>query len=264
MNTQSFVTHENSDYVDISEYPEIEDSIEEEVFLTRGRGKDIDWQDYLLFRSPEQYKSSELFKEISEIMTMKKDWKNKESRCKNYICKYSEKRGWKKCPRQYKICFLNTSMDIMTFCTIEEHFHEENPTFTTKSNYHWTAQQEAIVLRGIKNNVKNSLILRNIKDEGAVNGSGIFPNLVQVGVKKRYLKNVKCQDNLILNVEALREYCIRNSSPPDDENVSFVPYHYIEGDTEDTLVMTVIWSTKKLISSISKNLIQDDRTYKLN
>ena len=83
-----------------------------------------------------------------------------------------------------KFVFLNTSMDIMTFCTIEEHFHEEDPNYSTKSNYHWTAQQEAIVLRGIKNNVKNSLILRNIKDEGAVNGSGIFPNLVQVGVKK--------------------------------------------------------------------------------
>ena len=82
--------------------------------------------------------------------------------------------------------------------------------------------------------------------------------------KKLYLKNVKCQDNLILNVEALREYCIRNSSPPDDENVSFVPYYYIEGDTEDTLVMTVIWSTKQLIRKISNNLIQDDGTYKLN
>ena len=65
MNTQSFVTHENSDYVDISEYPEIEDSIEEEVFLTKGRGKDIDWQDYLLFSNPEQVSS--VFKSVSTV-----------------------------------------------------------------------------------------------------------------------------------------------------------------------------------------------------
>ena len=100
-------------------------------------------------------------------------------------------------------------------------------------------------MRGIKNNVKNSLILRNLKEDKAVNGSGLYPTLGQVGVKKRYLKNKKCQDNLILNVESLREYCQVNSEPPEDENQSFVPYHYIEGETQETLTMTVIWSTKK-------------------
>ena len=105
MNTQLFVTHENSDYVDISEYPEIEDSIEEEVFLTRGRGKDIDWQDYLLFRNPEQYKSSELFKEISEIITIKKTGKIKNQGVKTTFVNTQKKEDGKNFQNNIKFVF---------------------------------------------------------------------------------------------------------------------------------------------------------------
>ena len=51
MNTPSFVTPENSDYVDIAEVPENEDSFEVELIFTNGRGKDIDRQEILLFNT---------------------------------------------------------------------------------------------------------------------------------------------------------------------------------------------------------------------
>ena len=99
-----------------------------------------------------------------------------------------------KCKRQYVVAYLHKSMDICVFHTPDEpHNHVEDPDYTTKENYHWTTQQETIVLQGIRNNTKNSLILRQIKEEGAVNGSGTYPDLRQVGVKKRYMKNVKHQ-----------------------------------------------------------------------
>ena len=39
---------------------------------------------------------------------------------------------------------LNTSFEIVVLSTLEEHCHEEDPEFTTKENYHWTAQQEKV------------------------------------------------------------------------------------------------------------------------
>ena len=53
--------------------------------------------------------------------------------------KYYDKKGWKSCPRQYKVCILKTSFHIMVFCTIEKHCHEEDPNYDTKTNYHWTS-----------------------------------------------------------------------------------------------------------------------------
>ena len=194
----------------------------------------------------------------------KKEWNNRESRNQNFVCKYASKRGWKYCPRQYKVCFLHKVMNIMIYCTPEEHCHEEDENYTTKENYHWTKTQEEIIIKAIKNNVKNSLILRELKEKAAVNGSNKFPTLGQVGVKKRYLKNVKCQENFIVDVHSLRNYCEKKSIVPDNDDEPFIPFHYIEGDTQDNLIMTVIWSTKKLLSRIDKKLIQDDASYKLN
>ena len=163
------------------------------------------------------------------------------------------------------VAFPSRSMDVLVYYTPEEvHLHEEDPSYQTKENYHWTSQQETIVLRGIQSNTKNSLILRQIKEEGAVNGSGTFPDLRQLGVKKRYMKTIKLQEHFIVNAQNLRDYCETNRNTPDDENQSFVPFYYIEGETTNDLVITVIWSTPKLISRISEKLIQDDATYKMN
>ena len=156
---------------------------EEETIKVRTRGKDIDWQDLELFDGPDEYNRSEIKKEICEIMIRKKQWRNNESRCENFVCKYFDKRGWKKCLRQYKICYLNSCMQIMIFTTVEKHCHEEDLEYCTKENYHWTSQQEAIIIRGIKNNVKNSLIMRNLRDEKATNGNGFYPTLLQLGKK---------------------------------------------------------------------------------
>ena len=40
--------------------------------------------------------------------------------------------------------YLNTSFAIVVLSTLEEHHHEEMPGFSTKENYHWTAQQEKV------------------------------------------------------------------------------------------------------------------------
>ena len=60
---------------------------EEETIKVRTRGKDIDWQDLELFDGPDEYNKSELKKEICEMMIRKKQWRNNESRCENFVCK---------------------------------------------------------------------------------------------------------------------------------------------------------------------------------
>ena len=40
--------------------------------------------------------------------------------------------------------YLKTSFEIVVESTLEEHHHEEDPEFTTKENYNWTAQQEKV------------------------------------------------------------------------------------------------------------------------
>ena len=40
--------------------------------------------------------------------------------------------------------YLNTSFTIVVLSTMEQHHHEEKSGFSTKENYHWTAQQEKV------------------------------------------------------------------------------------------------------------------------
>ena len=160
---------------------------EEEVEEVRkkGRGADLVLEEYASFEKPEVFKASDIFKEIKELMTKKKDWKTMEARKQQYVCKYSQRRGYKMCRRQYMVAYSNKSLQIVVFHTPEDHhIHEKDPDYCTKENYSWNSKQEAIVVQGIKNNVKNSLILRQLKESGAVNGSGQYPTLRQVGVKK--------------------------------------------------------------------------------
>ena len=185
---------------------------------------------------------------------------------KGVVCKFSQRRGYKVCKRQYMVVYPSSSLTVVVFHTPDhlEHLHEEDPTYQTKENYHWTEQQEAIVLRGIRTDTKNTLILRTLKEEGATNGSCKYPDIRQVGFRKRYMKNFTEQKHFIVSAEALRKYCELHSTLPDDEHQSFVPYYHITGNTTDDLVMTVIWTTPKLMSRINEEHIQDDATYKLN
>ena len=247
-----------------------EEEQEEEQEVTeaakKGRGPDTYLEEFKRFANPKEFKEDVVWEEIGSSMTRRKKWNTDLGRKESYVCKFSQRRGYKVCKKQYMVVYPSTSLIVVVWHTPDhlEHLHEEDPAYQTKENYHWTQQQEAIVLRGIRTNTKNTLILRTLKEEGATNGSGKYPDIRQVGVKKRYMKNVKEQKHFIVSAEALRQYCERHSDVPEDEHQSFVPFYHISGETTDDLVMTVIWTTPKLMSRISEKHIQDDATYKLN
>ena len=214
--------------VDVADADFDDDDIDEDDnVVKKGRGKDIYLDEYATFEGPDQFKQSDVYKELKEFMTRRKNWKTSEARKEMYVCKFSQKRGYQVCRRQYLVAYNNRCMEILVFHTPDEiHVHKEDPDYFTKENYHWTSAQEAIVIQAIKNKVKKSLILRQLKEEGACNGSGKYPDIRQVGVKKRYMKNVKQREESIVNVHDLRVFCERNSISPDDENTFFVPYYY--------------------------------------
>ena len=75
-------------------------------------------------------------------------------------CKYKKKRGWVPCERSYRVCYPHTSMDVVVFVNDCNHSHEEVGDYVTQQNYRWTVAQEEAVLQCVKNNTKNTLILR--------------------------------------------------------------------------------------------------------
>ena len=258
----------NLEIVDVADIVEEVEEDSEEIRQDdgkKGRGADIHLEEFAYFKDHIEYKESEVYAEIKEFMSRKSNRPTLVARKEQWVCRFSHKRGFQICKRQYMVAFPHQSMDVVVYHTPDaQHIHEEDPNYFTKENYSWTTAQESIVMQGIRNNVKNTLILRQLKEAGAANGSGLYPNLRQVGVKKRYMKSVKLQTNTIVNVAHLRQYCESNSVPPEDENQFYIPYFYISGEETPNLEITVIWTTLNLISRMSVKMLQDDATYKLN
>ena len=99
---------------------EIEGEDREEEFeevRKKGRGADLVLEEYASFEKPEVFKASDIFKEIKELMTKKKDWKTMEARKQQYVCKYSQRRGYKVCRRQYMVAYSNKFLQIVVFHT---------------------------------------------------------------------------------------------------------------------------------------------------
>ena len=127
---------------------------------SRKRGKDLLWQEVERFDNPEAFNRSQIKMELDRKMRKHRVWRSAGARNQGFVCKVFRKQGWKSCPRKYRVSlfyqsccdhvnesqvmYLNTSFSIVVLSTSEEHHHEEKPDFSTKENYHWTAQQEKV------------------------------------------------------------------------------------------------------------------------
>ena len=119
-------------------------------------------------------------------MLRKKTWNTELARNENFVCKYREKRGFKSCPTQYKLCYLSTSMHIVLFSNNEDHIHEEDSDYDTRVNYHWTLAQIKVIEHGVLSRLPNRVILKNLKENGEAS-NGKYPSLAQLGRKKRLI-----------------------------------------------------------------------------
>ena len=220
----------------------------------------MDWEENKIFCNLEEYKLSRIYQEnqIDRIMSRQKCYNTEMSRTENWCCKFSKRKGFKICEVLYKIFYLSTSFDIIVFSNKKKHQHEDDPEYSTSVNFHWTKPQEDIIRQGIKDMTDNKKILRNIKDANLTSG-GKFPNLVQLGRKKRNMK-ILVQKYTIMNFNDLRKYCNENNNIPTDENEQYIPFSYIN-EAEERFI--VIWSSPKMLKRISSKFTSHDVIYNI-
>ena len=98
------------DYVDVNDNEEVENVPPKRA--GKGRGPDIEWIEIARFSNVDSYKESEYYDDIKEYFTMRK---GRESYFADtlYTCKFARKRGYVKCPLEYKLAFMTTSEEVI-------------------------------------------------------------------------------------------------------------------------------------------------------
>ena len=213
---------------DFEEALEIHEEIVELV-AKNTRGKDMEWEELINFKNNKELEESEVWAEIKEFMTRRKQWTTGWATNQNYTCKFQVKMGFKSCLRQIKVCFVSSCQKIAVFSNMEEHCHQEDLDHVTAINYHWTGPQLDIIRNFIQLNGKNNnkVILDQLIVKGLCNGTGKYPTCAQVGTKKRNMKKtMKKFDN---TVDVIRQ-CATENDDLEDENDALVVFNFPEGE----------------------------------
>ena len=272
------------DFIDVStmdenfeEDTENDVEIAEEVFEDEGvparRGKDVEWEELEVFRNNQELLDSDVQAEIKEFMTKRKEWKTGWAINQNFSCKYQNKKGFKSCPKQFKVCFVSTCHQIAVFSNTEEHCHQEDLDHVTAVNYHWTGPQQEVVVNCIKFGGKNNnkIILEQLRAKGLCNGSGKFPTCAQVGTKKRNMKKAMKKYGSLVTTADLISLCEKKNKVPEDDDEAYVVFYHPksvneeEEDDEGRQIFTIIWSTPRMLRRLTiRSIGQNDATYKLS
>ena len=147
----------------------------------RKRGKDREWKDLASFPNKEEFRASEIHIELSTEMTRHNKYLGKDCLNHLYVCRYYKKPGWKRCNRAVRVGFAQSSFEIFVWESEDEHKHEKEEGYATPVNYHWTPEQCQVIHRHIQSKSKRiNLILRELRDENLVNGTGLLPTKLQV------------------------------------------------------------------------------------
>ena len=80
------------------------------VGSSRKRGKDLDWLQVERFENPEAFERSQIKVELDTKMSKRRAWESMGARNAAYACNVYRKRGWKSCPRKYRVSLLSTAI----------------------------------------------------------------------------------------------------------------------------------------------------------
>ena len=256
----------DNDYIDVGEEEEVNSSEEaiEEVpnRVGCGRGKDIAWVEMARYKDKAEYENSVYHLDIRKYFTLRKPRENWYSDNEHYTCKYARKRGFLKCPIQYKVHFLTTSEEVVVEGNTRCHIHKEDTDYTTSKNFHWTIEQTEIVLNGVRNEASTKVIKRNLKDANVFSEDN-FPSQSQLTTKIHHCRKIISRTIEIFDTHQLRQKIGEKLEVPADDTESYIVYHHV--DDEDSEVdphFSIIWTSKKLLARIGEDLTQDDATYR--
>ena len=228
------------------------------------RGKDVAWNDLVTFKDPTEYKSSDVFSEISEDFTQKRynDWEYGE--VYNYVCKFSRRAGFLPCDRELKVVFPSHCSEVNVSDNVE-HKHEVDPEYLDSGvGYRWTNEASNIIVTGIKNDARPKVILRNLRDKNVFDG-GAEPDMIQLYNKISHTKKILRKTEKIVTTHDLRNKLSLHTDKPESDIEAFVPYYSIDDDKddEDTRFMVVFATGKTLSLLKSGNQLHVDATYRL-
>ena len=234
------------------------------------RGKDLDWVETNKFADANNYKNSDIAKQLEKEFTVRKNREFAYADVQIYHCTFSRKVGYLPCPWQIKVSFLTHSAEVIveSLDGLGGHEHAENPEAVNKTGavFKWTEEQTDIIegcLR-INRNTKPNFMKRKMNDE---NVFGLKkPTHVQLYNKVAATKKKLFPSDNILNTYQFRQKIAEVLEVPESEVKGFVPYWDIidETDEEDPRFCVVFSTLKNQAKLGSNGLLQTDATYRLN
>ena len=148
----------------------------------RKRGKDRSYSQTHAFSNVDEFQGSEIYTELNQQMTRNNKSENKDYKIDTFVCGYFKKRGWKACPRAFRVGYSKTSQDVIVWEAADsDHQHEVDADHATLVNFNWTSSQEEVIHRHMEAKTKrNELIRKELRDKNLLNGAGKLPTVAQV------------------------------------------------------------------------------------
>ena len=191
------------------------------------RGKDLEWIPASSFGSDTLYKESQIYNELKESYTLKRKSEAQSGVVENYVCRFSRRAGYVKCPKQFRVIFPDDSFDVHIEETNCPHNHAENPdSLPTTGIYHWSHRATEIIKEGVTNNLKPTVILRNLRTQNAL--SDPEPSRVQLNNKISHVKRKGNMSEHCETTQSLRNKLSEFRELPVSDDESWVPLCQID------------------------------------
>ena len=151
----------------------------------------------------------------------------------------------------FRVIYSASNLEVQVEETDGSHNHAEDPETRTDSKvYHWSRLETQIIREGVANNLKPSVIRRNLRNRGAL--SDPEPSTVQLNNKISHVKKKENMNEPINTTQDLRNKLRDFQNIPVSENESWVPLCQIN-DTEidEEVRITVIFGTNKKLEHLN-------------
>ena len=225
------------------------------------RGPDLPWELYENFNTIDEFKGSDVFKELGDYTRRS----GKATSTETFVCKFSRKKGYLNCESKIRVIYSETS-DEVTVEKVQNHNHQKDDEYIAggqKENYmKWTSAQIKVVMTGVMNEASPTVIRRNLKEHFS---EVMMPSAIQLSNKIAHCKTIINQTKEILTTGDLKDIIKDKLDTPIENTKMFVTEsEVIDDEGEENVRFTIIFTTLAMQARLSRELIQDDATYRLN
>ena len=214
----------------------------------RVRGKDIQWYEFCIFDSTDDFKKSELSVSLTSDFTKKFSRENIHADTETFICKFARRRGYLPCPLKFKVNFFSTSELVLVETNLVHpaHNHVANADHDTEgSAFRWTREQTEMIRQGVANEAKPKVIRRNMENANLFSG-GRVPTSLELNNKIAHVRKQLHGSSQIFDTHKLREKINEFSEIPDDDLTGYIVSSEVHDEDEDADPrFNIIWTSKK-------------------